>query len=78
MDERLSPVNSGERMEIAEDMGGRAKNATSVRMAKQIKMLTLQSKYLKKFAKNSKNALNKIHSSDDPLKELGPGISSYH
>lgn len=78
MDERLSPVNSGERMEIPEDMGGRAKNATSVRMAKQIKMLTLQSKYLKKFAKNSKNALNKIHSSDDPLKELGPGISSYH
>lgn len=41
-------------------------------------MLTLQSKYLKKFARNSKNALNKIHSSDDPLKELGPGISSYH
>ena len=34
MDELLSPVNSGERLEIPEDMGGRAKNATSVRMAK--------------------------------------------
>ena len=34
LDERLSPVNSGDRMEIPEDMGGRAKKATSVRMAK--------------------------------------------
>jgi len=29
-------------------------------------------------AKGTKNILKQIGSSDDPLRELGPGISSYH
>ena len=31
-----------------------------------------------KFAENSHNLVRKIHSSDDPMTELGPGISTYH
>jgi hypothetical protein len=31
-----------------------------------------------KLEKGTKNILKQIGSSDDPLRELGPGISSYH
>jgi len=40
--------------------------------------LTIKNKYVGKFAENSHNVIKKIHSSDDPMIELGPGISTYH
>ena len=41
---------------------------------KQLEDYTIKSKLVK----NSEKVLKNIHSSDDPLKELGPGISTYH
>jgi hypothetical protein len=43
-----------------------------------LKKVTIKNKYLDKFAKNSHGVLKNIKSSDDPMKELGPGISTYH
>lgn len=45
---------------------------------KEIEFMTLRNKYVEGITKNSQNVLKKIHSSDDPLRELGPGISTYH
>ena len=39
---------------------------------------TVKNKFIKKFARGTGNVLNKIRSSDDPMSELGPGISTYH
>lgn len=44
----------------------------------QIEKNTVKNKYIRKFAKNTGSVLNKIQSSDDPMSELGPGISTYH
>lgn len=41
---------------------------------KQLEDYTIKSRLVK----NSEKVLSKIHSSDDPLRELGPGISTYH
>ena len=40
--------------------------------------ITVKNKYTKKILKQSQNVITKIHSSDDPMTELGPGISTYH
>lgn len=52
--------------------------AAGQRALQQIENLTLKNKYLHSFAKQSNKVLYRIHSSDDPMKELGPGISAYH
>ena len=41
---------------------------------KQLEDYTIKSRLVK----NSEKVLQNIHASDDPLKELGPGISTYH
>ena len=43
-----------------------------------IEKSTYKNKYIKKFARNTGSVFNKIQSSDDPMSELGPGISTYH
>lgn len=52
--------------------------AAGHRALRQIEKLTLKNRYLSSFAKQSNKILYRIHSSDDPMKELGPGISTYH
>lgn len=52
--------------------------AAGQRALQQIENLTLKNKYLQNIAKQSNKVLYRIHSSDDPMKELGPGISAYH
>lgn len=44
----------------------------------KIEKNTIKNKYVKKFARNTGSVLNKIQASDDPMSELGPGISTYH
>lgn len=41
---------------------------------KQLEDLTIKSRLVK----NSEKVIAKLHGSDDPLRELGPGISTYH
>ena len=45
---------------------------------KQVENVTYKSKYVEGVAKNSKEMIDNILKSDDPLYELGPGISSFH
>jgi hypothetical protein len=45
---------------------------------KEIEYLTMKNKLVAGITHNTKNLFNKVMKSDDPLKELGPGISSYH
>ena len=49
-----------------------------MKVAKDISKATIKNKRLRTLAKSSQKVLTNIHSSDDPIKELGPGVSSYH
>ena len=40
--------------------------------------MTYKSKLVRNFMKNGKRFFNRMQSSDEPMRELGPGISSYH
>lgn len=50
----------------------------SLKVAKDISKATIKNKRLRTLAKSSQKVLANIHSSDDPIQELGPGVSSYH
>jgi len=71
---------------VARKMSLRQSDLTFLRKAKhltksaiqQLDSMTRQNKYLEGFTKNTKNVISKISTSDDPLRELGPGISTYH
>ena len=41
-------------------------------------VFAIKNKNQREMEKHTKNILKQIGSSDDPLRELGPGISSYH
>ena len=45
---------------------------------KQIEYLTYKNKLVAGITKNATNVYSKMLKSDDPFKELGPGITSYH
>jgi hypothetical protein len=50
----------------------------SAKTLKQIENFALKNKYISGIARNSKNAFMKIKGPEDPLKELGTGISTFH
>ena len=50
----------------------------SAKAIKQIENLTLKNKYISGMARHSKNALEKLKGPEDPLSELGTGISTFH
>ena len=45
---------------------------------KELENLALKNKLSKNIQAKSEHILKQIAKSDDPLRELGPGISSYH
>ena len=54
-----------------------AKNK-SAKALKDIEKFTLKNKYISGLARNSKNVFEKIKGPEDPLSELGTGISTFH
>ena len=70
----------GEDPELAQRDSGIFSKVTGIakKGLNNIEKSTYKNKYIKKFARNTGSVFNKIQSSDDPMSELGPGISTYH
>lgn len=50
----------------------------SIKALQEIENLALKNKYAKDLQYKTDHIIKQISKSDDPLRELGPGISSYH